>query len=367
MWLPLLAVGMAAVGVPRRGALLGAPTLRLMAGAAATRATSSAVEHELRHVDVAGVAVPVAIWRPARPDSAAPPAVYPYRIDIGKIAARLRVGWLAWLPRFQYDLPCGAAEASDGRRARDGDAILFAHGFLGSVYDFAHAAEALAADGFVVAAPELPESLSASYVAAEGMSREQIVAATRALVAPSSRWGIFGHSAGAATSLLQPGRYELGRAALAGGTRLLSDRSRPRDPVFLCSSNGDGCMRFFAPGVVDLRPTLVGGGAASGGTLHLFERLEDAYAVPSRPPPVAAFVFAEDNTPLPLPCHISFLWREVNDAMCSLLGPLLPLARALGLFVLDFDVYLKTRDADKTAAQVVPALRRFFLASSSTT
>ena len=44
----------------------------------------------------------------------------------------------------------------------DGDAILFAHGFLGSVYDFAHAAEALASDGFTVVAPELPESLCAS-------------------------------------------------------------------------------------------------------------------------------------------------------------------------------------------------------------
>ena len=44
---------------------------------------------------------------------------------------------------------------------------------------------------------------------------------------------------------------------------------------------------------------------------------------------------------------------------------LLPLAKALGLFLLDFDVYLETRDADRTAAQVVPALRRFFLSSAA--
>ena len=67
-----------------------------------------------------------------------------YKIDIGKIAAKLRVGWLSWLPKFDYALPCGAVTPVplDGfGRAREGDCILFAHGFLGSVYDFAHAAE----------------------------------------------------------------------------------------------------------------------------------------------------------------------------------------------------------------------------------
>ena len=43
---------------------------------------------------------------------------------------------------------------------------------------------------------------------------------------------------------------------------------------------------------------------------------------------------------------------------------LLPLARALGLFVLDFDVYLRSRDAEPTARLLVPALRRFFLSFS---
>ena len=47
---------------------------------------------------------------------------------------------------------------------------------------------------------------------------------------------------------------------------------------------------------------------------------------------------------------------------------LLPLWRlagfALGLFLLDFDVYRENRDAEQTAAALVPALRRFFLSSS---
>ena len=62
----------------------------------------------------------------------------------------------------------------------------------------------------------------------------------------------------------------------------------------------------------------------------------------------------------PLPCHISFLWEGVNDAMIDFLAPLLPLARALGLFVLDFDVYMAQRDSARVASDLVPALLRFY-------
>ena len=51
--------------------------------------------------------------------------------------------------------------------------------------------------------------------------------------------------------------------------------------------------------------------------------------------------------------------------MASLLAPLVPLAKLLGLFLLDFDVYLEARDADATAARVVPAVRRFFATFSA--
>ena len=44
------------------------------------------------------------------------------------------------------------------------------------------------------------------------------------------------------------------------------------------------------------------------------------YALPTRPPKRAAFVFDSDNSPPPLPCHISFLWGEVDEA--DLIGPL---------------------------------------------
>ena len=91
----------------------------------------------------------------------------------------------------------------------------------------------------------------------------------------------------------------------------------------------------------------------------------------SRQPRRGAFIFSKANggggvaVAPPLPCHISFLWTASNEALAGLLAPLLPLAKALGLFVLDFDVYLENRDAQRTADQVVPAVRRFFLANSA--
>ena len=348
-----------------RRAVLSAPTVVAVASSPAGAGMSALFSHTLTAVQVSGVSIPVAIWRPVDDTSKNQiPAAYPYKIDIGKIAAKLRVRWLSWLPSFDYALPCGAAMAAPLAgfpRAREGDCILFAHGFLGSVYDFAHAAEALAADGFTVVAPELPESLSAGYIPPDGLDRTTIIAATRELVGASSRWGIFGHSAGAGSALMQPETYVLGRGCFAGGAgRFGSYERSAREPLFVCSSNGDGCNSFMGLADPDLRRIF----EADGATV-LFQSLPDAYATPARPPARAAFVFAADNSPAPLPCHISFLWNEVDDAMISLLSPLLPLAKALGLFLLDFDVYRENQDAKATAALLVPALRRFFLANSA--
>ena len=58
----------------------------------------------------------------------------------------------------------------------------------------------------------------------------------------------------------------------------------------------------------------------------------------------------------PLPCHISFLSSRTNDAMVDVLGPLLPVARALGVPVLDFDRYQVTRDSDEVNETLVPAV-----------
>ena len=355
--------------------LATAPSMAMSSSMSSSPSTgrSTPFEHVLTSIEVTGVRIPVAIWRPAN-TPVANAQTYPYCIDIGKIAAKLKVGFLAWLPRFDYNLPCGTtadqivSPPPGFNNARSGSCLLFAHGFLGSVYDFAHAAEALAADGFTVVAPELPESLSASYRPPDGLTRDEIIACARALIDDESaeaggaaksvnQWGIFGHSAGAGSALMQRGDYRLGRACLATGFR---QGYAGMDPLFLCASDGDGCTKFMT---TDLRSALE---ADTSARCTFFGSLDDAYpsqtaSIPKR----GAFIFADDNSPSPLPCHISFLWSEVDEAMASLLSPLLPLAKALGLFLLDFDVYLETRDADRTAAQVVPALRRFFLSSAA--
>ena len=353
----------------RRAVITAAPAVTTAMSAASPSAAAQQAQrdfaHSLTSIEVQGLNIPVAIWRPADQPVASVPPTYPYAINIGKIAAKLKVGFLSWLPRFSYELPCGAAEVSSPpagfSTARRGDCLLFAHGFLGSIYDFAHAAEALAADGFTVVAPELPESLSASYIPTESLTRDEILAAARALLdeeaasgVSNRRWGIFGHSAGAGSALMQRGEYSLGRACLAPGFRGYSGS----DPLFLCASEGDGCTRFMR---TDLRSALIADGPCT-----FFSSLGEAYASPTASlPPRAAFIFTADNTPAPLPNHISFLWKEVDESMASLLSPLLPLAKALGLFLLDFDVYLENRDAEQTAEVVVPALRRFFLSSSA--
>ena len=361
--------GFSGLRQPRRAILASAPTFVSMASATPSASGTTAFQHRLTSMQVGSVTIPVAIWQPPVDGQQPTPATYPYVIDIGKIATKLRVGWLSWLPKFDYALPCGTANVAPlpgFSRARNGHAIIFAHGFLGSVYDFSHAAEALAADGFTVVAPELPESLSASYVPPEGLGREEIIAAARGLVDKEvvGRWGIFGHSAGAGSALTQRGDYSLGRACFAGGIGRIATATTGSDPLFLCSSNGDGCNKFMAAGTTDLRQ-LISGAAPDGVATTLFAAMDDAYAAPGKPPARGAFVFAEDNTAAPLPNHLSFLWSEVNEAMSSLLSPLLPLAKVLGLFVLDFDVYIQNRDADRTAAQLVPALRRFFLSSAT--
>ena len=99
-----------------------------------------------------------------------------------------------------------------------------------------------------------------------------------------------------------------------------------------------------------------------------FERLDAAYTDSTTSPRRGAFIFSEPEAGAAAarpPCHISFLWSQSNEALVGLLSPLLPVAKALGLFLLDFDVYRETRDSEATAAQVVPAVRRFFLESSA--
>lgn len=60
-----------------------------------------------------------------------------------------------------------------------------------------------------------------------------------------------------------------------------------------------------------------------------------------------------------LPCHISFLSSRTNDAMVEVLSPLLPVARLLGVPVLDFDKYQLTKDSDAVNGALVPLIAKW--------
>jgi dienelactone hydrolase len=349
--------------LPRR-AVLAAPLLAVQSPAcSAVTATAVAAPARVRlssvKVDVAGLSVPVAVWAPvASLPIGEITETYAYTISVGRIASRLGVRWLSWLPSRSFDLPpAGVADdRAFPRTARPGDALIFAHGFLGSPYDMAHICEALAAAGFIVAAPEMPESLAASYAGA--ITRGEIVSATRRMVdatGTGGRWGIFGHSAGGGTALRHPGHFPLGRAAIAAG---LASGTQNGDPLFVVASDGDGCSRMMRARGASMAEQLAAA-AAAGVPATIFSTADAAYASTAAPPPVGALLYLDAQAGL-LPNHISFLWRGTNEAMFEVLAPLLPLARALNLFLLDFDVEIVSRLAEPTAKQLTPALCRFF-------
>ena len=58
--------------------------------------------------------------------------------------------------------------------------------------------------------------------------------------------------------------------------------------------------------------------------------------------------------------HISFLSRGTNDAMTEFLAPLIPIAKKLGIPMLDFDVYDENRDSVECASETVPVVVQFF-------
>ena len=176
------------------------------------------------------------------------------------------------------------------------------------------------------------------------------------------RWGLFGHSAGAGTTLKQPGTYSLGRCALCPGYRGYEES----DPLLVIASEGDAVNQLLVSNGVDVQENLRAE-AEAGRETRMYTRASEVYAEKS-PPQRGALIY-KDGGVLPagasqLPNHISFLWTGVDEAMIELLSPFLPVAKALRLFVLDFDTYLEARDAEVTAADVAPAVLRFFAANS---
>ena len=227
-------------------------------------------------------------------------------------------------------------------------------------------AEALARAGWLVLSPEFAEALSnpATLPKASvdgvgvGADRSQIMAAVLDDVAlgrfgvPRGRVALVGHSAGAGTAVTTEGEF-LARVAIGGFRKPLQpDLARIlAAPLLVVASSNDsviglaGIQAAVSSLGVPTREFTSGSDLAVG----LGEAGEDG----------TAFIKFEGEG---APCHISFLSSRTNMAMVGVLSPLLPVARALGVPLLDFDVYERTRDSDRVLGDLVPAVRAWLIA-----
>ena len=225
--------------------------------------------------------------------------------------------------------------------------ILLAHGFLRSRFDLSHLAEVLASQGFVCFAPEYPESLSSSYEKLEGLDRAMIN--TRLLDKIQSEYnikaksyGIVGHSLGCGT-VTSTGDDTWTRVTIAGPP-VRRDGVQIGGNTLAITSLNDGLV------------------AMNGGMSRLqsmipsdFVRLDEATMMESPLPSRGVIIFDRPDGPN----HISFLAGNANDAMVSFLSPLLPVAQALSIPVLDFDKYKESRDSAQTADVVIPLISTY--------
>jgi len=367
-----------------------------------------------------GQVVPVAVWYPTY--GTGPTPTYPHAISVAKIARVLLNTPIRLTPRFlDRDFPlepsAGVVRASTSAPPKNArGAVVLCHGYLGSRFDLVDLAEALAASGFVVAAPEFAESLaSPDTVSAQtrpGAKPAANPSATRDVVLASAieqsifgedkfTWvgerdgelhanlggdanptrakvpvALVGQSAGASTATGAPGSFAA-RVAIAGFRPPPSEAHEEvlallGDPLLVVASAGDGVMSLyptdggvFGPyrGIEAEVASLPAEFARFDGAGGLLDSVRAGDA--SR----TSFVTYETGKPgsapnpgLSLPCHISFLSSRTNDAMVDVLGPLLPVARLLGVPVLDFDRYQVTRDSDRTNAVLVPAITAWLAA-----
>jgi dienelactone hydrolase len=259
------------------------------------------VAFEDARVTVAGTGqvVPVAVWYPTvvadplvekdpslRPTPAAA-ATYPHAISVAKIA-RVLLNAPASTPRvLDRDVPLamapGVAPSSSATPPSDAvrGAVVLCHGYLGSRFDLVDLAEALAASGFLVAAPEFAESLAspetvsaqtkpgAKPAANPSASRDQVLAAVledverrarlyysgnttqKTNAVPPLPVALVGQSAGASTATSARGRFAA-RVAIAGFRPPPSEARAARaasstamDPLLVVASAGDGVISLY--------------------------------------------------------------------------------------------------------------------------
>lgn len=334
----------------------------------ATTANTASVAYQDLSLSMGGefgeATVPVACWYPNTrtaaidEDSQQQPqqqksVTYPHRISVRRIGQML-ARW-DFIPEFvARDFPLaptihGVVDGSDIPLPAKAPVVLLAHGYLGSRYDLSHLAEALAAEGFVCFSPEYGESLAASYDRCEGRL-DRTVVTNRLLKSISKDWtvqatsyGIVGHSLGCGTAI-RTGDEDWIRVCLSGNP---GSSSQISGKVLFVSSMNDGVVQIRNRGGMGLIPS---------DYVRLAEeklsQLESSGTLPER----AVMVFDRPDAPN----HISFLSEGVNDAMVDFLSPLLPVAQALSIPVLDFDRYKESRDSIATAKVVKPLVTSYF-------
>ncbi len=328
-------------------------------------------------VTVSGVQVPVAAWHPpikkvdsttttSTPTSASssiqPLDSYQHRISVQKIGKKL-AGW-TFIPTFvnrNFSLTPGSQNSNirvvstTQQLPSSAPVVILAHGYLGSRFDLYHLAEKLASEGFLVLSAEYPESLADSFdpvivdsasgevrsIIDRDMITNQLLTTLQQTwkVTPTS-FGIVGHSLGCGTAE-RSGDDTWNRVCLAG---FPSSRGNGANCLFVGSTN-DGAVSVERAMSVLRDYSYVNLEEETIRDLASKQQLS-TLKLPSK----ASLIF----TGAAAPNHISFLSEETNDAMVDFLSPLLPVARALSIPLLDFDKYAISKDSRACNNVVVP-------------
>lgn len=311
-----------------------------------------------------GVDVPVACWFPVgqqqqkgqqkSEDVNITPAFsklrsYNHRISVRRIGQLL--GGMNFIPEFvarDFALQPSSPSVADGQELdlpEQGPVVLLAHGYLGSRFDLSHLAENLASQGFICFAAEYPESLAASFDRIDGLDRKAITSTMIDYIendwnVKATSYGIVGHSMGCGTAL-ETGDDSWTRVAIAGFPRK-RDGTPITGDLLLLSSMNDGAVSLAR----------IGGKEAIPSDFTILDEDKLRNQMNSLLPNRAALVFDRPDAPN----HISFLAESVGNAMIDLLSPLLPVAQALKVPVLDFDRYKASQDSQATADVVHPVV-----------
>lgn len=307
------------------------------------------------YLDIKNSKVPVACWFPVvgeedKNDTTTQRTSYSHRISVRKIGSML--AGMNFIPEFvskDFELEPTTRNANVVRQNMESlnglsgrSVIILAHGFLGSRFDLAHIAEELALDGYLVFSPEFPESLANSYDKVDGLDRTAINDSLLDFITSNievQRFGVIGHSLGCGTAL-NIGDDNWTRICIAGPS-VRRDGVKINGNQLAIVSTNDGLIKNIDR-INEMIP-------------RDFVRLQENELTSTTFASKSALIFDREDGPN----HISFLAGNANDCMVDFLSPLLPVAQALQIPVLDFDKYQKSRDSEAVATIIVPAIRSY--------